>query len=42
MVGDKKYNKIIEDSIEHFLDRIRQTIETKEYRRKREKPQTKR
>lgn len=35
MLGDKKCNKIIEDSIEHFLDRIRQTIETKEYRRKR-------
>ena len=35
MVGNKKYNKIIDDSIEHFLERIRQTIETKEYKRKR-------
>ena len=35
MVWNKKYNKIIDDSIEHFLERIRQTIETKEYKRKR-------
>lgn len=35
MVGNEKYNKIIDDSIEHFLDRIRKTIETKQYKRKR-------
>ena len=35
MVENKKYNKIIEDSIKKFLDRIRKTIETKEYKGKR-------
>jgi hypothetical protein len=33
MIGNKKHNKIIEDSIEQFLDRIRKTIEIKQYKR---------